>query len=283
VAGLTRPYAAGLTRPALRGGVGRALSGPPERAGVGRALLGPPERLLWTWLGGSLGLLSLSGSKAVTYLLPVMPAIAILAARSWVAASSTEAGEGGGDPLRTRRLLHAAVFFVIAALTPWAAGRFANQPVTTGEAVAFGALSGAWLWLAIGLRHRPAAYAWPRLVVATGATYAMAFALLGPPIARAHSARDLAGYLDARGSLPGTIYIMDERVSFVYYLRPEIRRALRADQIRSVSVEELAAMRPFPPDAIVALPADLAGRLSRVPQLANATRQAAGRYVVVSP
>ena len=252
-----------------------------ERAGVGRALSGPPKQLLWTWLGGSLVLLSLSGSKAVTYLLPVMPAIAILAARSWVAALA-EAGEGG-DPLRTRRLLHAAVFFVIAASTPWAASRFANQPVTTGEAVAFGALSGAWLWLAIGLRHRPAAYAWPRLVVATGATYAMAFALLGPPIAQAHSARDLAGYFNTPGSLPGTIYIMDGRVSFVYYLRPEVRHALRADQIRNVTVEQLAAMRPFPRDAVVAVPADLAGRLSRVPQLANATRQAAGRYVVVSP
>jgi len=65
--------------------------------------------------------------------------------------------------------------------------------------------------------------------------------------------------------------------------RPEVRQALRADQIRNVTVEQLAAMRPFPRDAVVALPADLAGRLSRVPQLANATRTAAGRYVVVSP
>jgi len=42
-------------------------------------------------------------------------------------------------------------------------------------------------------------------------------------------------------------------------------------------------MPSFPSDAVVALPADLAGRLSRVPQLANASRHAAGRYIVVKP
>ena len=76
---------------------------------------------------------------------------------------------------------------------------------------------------------------------------------------------------------------MDGRVSFVYYLRPEVRRELRDDQVQSVSVEQLSAMQPFPSDVVVAIPADLVGRLSRIPQLANASRQAAGRYVVVMP
>jgi hypothetical protein len=76
---------------------------------------------------------------------------------------------------------------------------------------------------------------------------------------------------------------MDGRVSFVYYLSPDVRRHLKDDQIQSVSVEQLSAMQPFPSDAVVALPADLSGRLSRIPQLANASRQAAGRYVVVKP
>jgi len=260
----------------LAGG-SRQAAGGSRRSAVGSR---QSEMLLWTWLLGALTLLSLSGSKAVTYVLPAMPAIAILAGRSWVAALSAETREGAGDP---RRLLHAALFFVIAALTPWGGSRFANQPVTTVEAVAFAVLSAAWLWLMITLRRRSAAYAWPRLVVATGATYAAAFVLLGPPIAQAHSARDLAGYFKSPESLPGTIFIMDERVSFVYYLRPDVRHALRADRIRSVSVEELASMKPFPRDAVVALPADLVGRLSRVPQLANASRRAAGRYVVVLP
>ena len=249
----------------------------------GKGIGGSAEILLWTWLVGAVVLLSLSGSKAVTYVLPAMPAIAILAARSWIAALSAESQDGAGNPLRSGILLHAALFFVIAALTPWAASRFGDQPVRAGEAVAFAVLSAVWLWLVISLRRRPAAYAWPRLIMATSATYVLAFALLGPPLAHAHSARDLAGYFSAPGRLPRTIYIMDGRVSFVYYLSPDVRRELKEEQVQSVSVEQLAAMQPFPSDAVVALPADLVGRLSRIPQLANASRQTAGRYVVVTP
>ena len=60
--------------------------------------------------------------------------------------------------------------------------------------------------------------------------------------ARAHSSRDLAGYFNSTERLPAMIFVFDQRVSFVYYLRPDVRRQLHADQIRSVSVEELAAM-----------------------------------------
>ena len=253
------------------------LSGEGGQAEGGRA-----EMLLWTWLLGSLALLSLSGSKAVTYVLPAMPAIAILAARSWVVALSAESPTGrrhASGPASSARgvvLRHCRADAVggtpICRSARHDGGGGGLRRVERRVAVADDRACG-----------RPAATAWPRLVVATGATYAMAFALLGPPMARAHSARDLAGYFNASGRLPGSIFIMDERVSFVYYLRPELRRELHADQIRSVSVEQLAAMQPFPRDAVVALPADLAGRLSRVPQLANAPHQAAGRYVVVSP
>ena len=241
-----------------------------------------PQLLLWTWLAGAVVVLSLSGSKAVTYVLPAMPAVAILAARTWVNALPSDTLDEGSQ-LRAARLWHAAIFFVVAGLTPWAASRFAAQPVGTVEVVGFLAAAATWAWLIITVPRGPASYAWPRLALATGGTYALAFALLGPPIAQAHSARDLATYFNASARLPSTIFIMDERVSFVFYLRPELRRELRPDQIRSVTVEELAAMRPFPPDAVVALPADLAGRLSRVPQLKEASRQIAGRYVVVAP
>jgi 4-amino-4-deoxy-L-arabinose transferase-like glycosyltransferase len=173
----------------------------------------PPTMFLWTWLVGAIILLSISASKAVTYVLPAMPAIAILAARS----------------LKTTR----------AWLTP---------------------------------------------VVATAAIYALALAVFGPSAARAHSARDLADYFNSAGRLPGTIFVFDQRVSFVYYLQPSLRNQLNTDQVRSVSVEQLAAMQPFPRDAVVTVPGDLAeSRLSRIPALAHAARHAAGRYVVVFP
>ena len=173
----------------------------------------PAHTFVWTWLGTAVALLTLSQSKAVTYILPAMPAIAILAAASVLTA-------------RTR--------VVIA--------------------------------------------------IASTATYLVALVTVGPSIARTHSARDLAGYFNASGRVPATIFVFDQRVSFVYYLRPEVRRQLRRDQIRSVSVEELASMQPFPRDAVVTVPADLAAtRLPRIPQLANARREMVGRYLVVSP
>jgi 4-amino-4-deoxy-L-arabinose transferase-like glycosyltransferase len=169
--------------------------------------------LLWTWLVGGVALLSLSQSKAVTYLMPVMPAIAILAAAS------------------------------LRAIRTWRAVSFA-----------------------------------------AAATYAVALFVFGPPMARTHSSRDLADYFNASGRLPASIFVFDQRVAFVYYLRPDVRRQLHADQVRSVSVEELVAMQPFPADAVVTVPTDLAApRLPQIPQLANASRRVAGRYLVVSP
>ncbi|HEY3158300.1 MAG TPA: glycosyltransferase family 39 protein [Vicinamibacterales bacterium] len=172
-----------------------------------------PELLLWTWLVGAVALLSLSESKAVTYVLPAMPAVAIMAAVSI-------------ERIRT----------------------------------------------------------WRIVPVITAATYAVALFVFGPAVARTHSSRDLAAYFNAAGQVPATIFVFDQRVSFVYYLRPELRHRLHQDGVRSVSVEELAAMEPFPPDAVVTVPIDLAApRLPRIPGLANAQHLVAGRYLVVTP
>src|SRR4029077_18850991 len=106
--------------------------------------------------------------------------------------------------------------------------------------------------------------AWLTPVVATAAIYALALAVFGPSAARAHSARDLADYFNSAGRLPGTIFVFDQRVSFIYYLQPSLRNPLDTDQVRSVSVQQFAAMQPFPRDAVVTVPADLAeNRLSR--------------------
>jgi hypothetical protein len=125
---------------------------------------------------------------------------------------------------------------------------------------------------------------WRVVLIGTAAAYAVALFVFGPAVARSHSARDLAGYFNEAGRVPATVFVFDQRVSFVYYLRPELRRQLHQDGVRSVSVEELAAMQPFPRDAVVTVPVDLAAsRLPRIPRLANAQRHVAGRYLVVSP
>ena len=244
---------------------------------------GSPELLVVTLLAGALALLSLSGSKASTYILPAMPAIAILAGRSWALGLAGEAVAVVDTRLRVGALAHAAVLFAVTALTPWAVGRYGDQPVSTGGALAFGVLSVVWLRTILGLRRCQAADAWPRLVMLTGATYALAFALFGSPLAQAHSSRDLATHLNATGRLPQTIYVMDGRVSFVYYLRPDLRRRMHTDQVQSVSAAQLAALASWPQDAVLTLPADLAQRIAGIPLLRDAPRRTAGRYLVVSP
>jgi 4-amino-4-deoxy-L-arabinose transferase len=172
-----------------------------------------PGKLLWIWPAASLVLLSLSNSKAVTYILPVLPAIAIAASRS------------------------------DTAVRQW-------RPVAMAMAV----------------------------------VYATAVITAGPSTARSHSAIDLTEYFNNAGQLPSRLFVMEYRVSFLYYLRPDVRARLHRDQVESFLGAELATMQPFPKDAVLALPADLAdARLARLPQLANAHRRQVGRYVLLSP
>jgi len=176
------------------------------------ALSDAPGKFLWIWPAASLVLLSLSNSKAVTYILPVMPAIAIVASRSDMAARQ-----------------------------------------------------------------------WRPVAIAMSVAYVTALITTGSSLARSHSAIDLTEYFNNAGQLPSRLFVMEYRVSFVYYLRPDIRARMQRNQIESFLGAELATMEPFPKDAVLALPADLAGdRLARLPQLANAHRRQVGRYLLIS-
>jgi len=178
-----------------------------------RALSDAPGKFLWIWPAASLVLLSLSNSKAVTYILPVMPAIAIVASRSDTAVRQ-----------------------------------------------------------------------WRLVAIAMAVVYVTALSTAGPSTARSHSAIDLTEYFNNAGQLPSRLFVMEYRVSFVYYLRPDVRAGMHRDQIESFLGAELATMQPFPKDAVLALPADLAdARLARLPQLANAHRKQVGRYLLISP
>jgi 4-amino-4-deoxy-L-arabinose transferase-like glycosyltransferase len=171
-----------------------------------------PGKLLWIWPVATLVLLSLSNSKAVTYILPVMPAVALVASRSYTAVRQ-----------------------------------------------------------------------WRLVAIAMAVVYVIALITAGSPLARSHSAIDLTEYFNNAGQLPNRLFVMEYRVSFVYYLRPDVRARMHRDQIESFLGAELATMQPFPKDVVLALPADLAdARLARLPQLANAQRKQVGRYLLIS-
>jgi hypothetical protein len=182
-------------------------------------------------------------------------------------------------------VLHVALFLVIGLSVPWAASRFAARSPDAFEFIAFAAVVTLGVWVALsGLGSKDSLAAWWRLALLTGSVYAASFAVVGPAVADAHSARDLAGYLNRVSRVPDTVYVMDMRMSFVFYLSRERRRELSAPgRVRNVGVQELEDLRPFPAGAVVALPADLARRLDSVPGLAGGRRERAGRYVVAFP
>lgn len=178
-----------------------------------QALSDAPGKLLWICAAASLVLLSLSNSKAVTYILPVMPVVALIASRS-----------------------HTAV------------------------------------------RH------WQPVAIAAAIIYAGAMVTAGPTLAYTHSSTDMTAHFDGEGHLPPRMFVMENRVAFVYYLRPDVRARMHRDQIENFTLDELEVIRPFPKEAVLALPADLADtRLERLPQLAEAYRMQVGRYLLISP
>ena len=178
-----------------------------------RLLSDAPGQFLWIWMVASLVLLSFSNSKAVTYALPVIPAVAIVAARS-------------DSMLRS----------------------------------------------------------WRPVAIAMTLVYLGAIVTAGPTVAYTHSSTDLTEHFNDEGRLPASMFVMENRVAFVYYLRPDVRARMHREQIQNFTLDELEAMRPFPKNAVLALPADLAdARLKRLPQLANGYRQRVGRYVLLSP
>jgi 4-amino-4-deoxy-L-arabinose transferase len=178
-----------------------------------RLVADAPGTFLWVWPAASVVLLSLSNSKAVTYALPIMPVIAIAAARSE------------------------------ALVRHWRPGAIAIAMVYVGA------------------------------IVAAGRT-----------LAYTHSSTDLTAYFNSEGRVPESMFVMENRVAFVYYLRPDVRARMHREQIQNFTLDELEAIRPFPKEAVLALPADLADvRLRRLPQLADGHRKQVGRYLLLSP
>jgi hypothetical protein len=235
--------------------------------------------LLWCWCGASFVLLTAAGSKLVTYALPVFPAVAIMAGHAWSRALS--ASVGAAPSMRWRVRAHALVFAAGAAAFPWAAGEVGEAAVSPlGWAVLL-LISGAWLWLGV-VASRPAPRLWLGVTAGTAVTYGAALFLLAPAIAHAHSGRDLALHLNASAAMPANMLVVGDRVgSMVFYLRPELRRALTAANLRSVAPS--AAHGLAASAQLIAAPAGLRDRLADDLSDWIGGETAAGRYVVFRP
>jgi hypothetical protein len=200
-----------------------------------------PLVLLGCWLLGGTLLLSLSHSKSATYLWPLFPAVAMLAAVAW-----TRLWEGTLS--RPARRLLAGVFWmtslggpaVLPATLLVAQERIGSWrlPPALWLAVALVAIA-CWIplgfWLAGRLRTALGAGV---LVMAAHFLFIMTIVL--PHLAEGLSARELAVYFNRQGRLPPRLLLAEQRIgSLVFYLDPPLRAGLQAGQLRPIALPEM--------------------------------------------
>jgi 4-amino-4-deoxy-L-arabinose transferase-like glycosyltransferase len=204
------------------------------------------ERLLWAWLAADLVVLSLAGSKLATYLLPALPAVAALAAMTLARRDAMP-----GATHRTMDVAAVASALLAVAAPPLAAWWL-------GAAAPPGA---AWLWAAVPCALLMTSRVWAsgpadRLLVVTAA--ALTAVSLGtlPMLAARLTAQPLAVLVNQSGRVPARLLIVDEGIgSFVFYLRPDLRRSLDASRIARVSRFSLGDVEARDGD-VVAIAAD---------------------------
>ena len=207
------------------------------------------ERLVWSWLVADLLLLSVAGSKLATYLLPAFPAVALLAARAL-----------GEDTVAARRGTPAWIFWVTALLPAAGLAYYVADagllPAAAGLAAACAPLAvAAWALRVAGAPARP-----ERLAIVT-VTALLAVAIAVRPLTAVQlTAKSLARDVNARGTMPRLLVVVDEGIgSFLFYLEPDLRRGLTPERVRRTSRFSLADFFGAP-DVLVAIAGDrLAG------------------------
>jgi hypothetical protein len=232
--------------------------------------------LLWCWLIGCTLLLSAARSKMVTYVWPVFPPVAILAAVGWVRLI-----EGTLSPA-ARRMLRST--FVVSCVTgpvvlPAAllvvrsefALRFSWAVWTVVCLAAAGAVAPLCFWLAGRLRAALVA-----AMISVAVQFAVIMTAVLPSVAATASARELAGHFNRLGQMPPQLLVAEERIgSLVFYLHPRLRHGLSRDRLRQVHLAELGDAHP---GTVVALPERQVHRAGRGLDLRRVAYRQVGRY-----
>lgn len=236
-----------------------------DRRRTSQPALDPLHRDAIVWLLcqliGCTLLLSLAGSKLATYLWPVFPSVAILAAYAWRrwlnGGLSPAAAVMMRQTLLTSCVCGPIVFLPVAFVA--AEKLDLRLPAPVWWVVAAAALSPLVVlavWRRWGLRN-----AMGTAVATTALQFAMAILFVLPPAAEQLSARRLAHFFNEQTALPENVRIVDERVgSLVFYLRPELRTDLRPGRIARISAR-LACCEPRPLTLVV--PENRLARLRR--------------------
>lgn len=232
------------------------------------------------WFTGGTIFFSLAGSKLVTYVLPVMPALAVLCAAAWTGDSPR--ARGGGPSRVAARAGAVAQAVLMSALVPLSLvvieRHFALEvgrriwPWTL--ALAAGWWTVAWLsWR----ERRVAAMGGAAALIA--ATLYLCLLALGPVVSDHYSARALAQHFNARGAFPGRLLVVNERIgSLVFYLDDDLARGLTPDRVANAGPADIFRPRQPVDGLLVAVPMLELPRLSRFVDPDAVPFETAGHY-----
>lgn len=212
-------------------------------AAVRSARLNPLRLVVWAWLAIALVFLSIGESKLVTYALPLFPALAILAGE-YVDRTPRPAGFS----------VHVATLAILPALglvgIQWKYG--AAHPWLWAPVAICSALT-----IAAGLRGSRADDPARRVswIAAMSIAALAGMVTVSPRAAEWMTARSLAAALNAEGSLPPRVTVVDERIgSLVFYLDPPLRAEATRERLDEASLAEaIARVRVDPPEAAIAV------------------------------
>ena len=198
-----------------------------------------PLLFLGCWLVGCTLFLTMAGSKFGTYIWPVFPAVAILAAVVWarkIEGSLSPAARRWMTPIICLTGLLGllgmpATFAVTQIAMPM---RFSSAAWALGIAAATTSLLPLWTWFRGQDR-------WTLALAATAIYVQLAVMLFCAlsPVAAGLSGRDLAEYLNRTRQLPSRLFFAQERLgSVVFYLDPDLRRGLQPGQMLNLDIDD---------------------------------------------
>jgi len=235
-----------------------------------------PTLLLWCWLIGGAIFFTAARSKLVTYLWPVFPAAAILAAIGWARLIDGTLTDGARR-LWTWTFLPCSLAApaVLAAALIVVQREFAVQfswptwmaTILTGFA--------AWVplgfWLAGRLRATLSA-----AVLSAAAQFAVVMALVLPQVGEAASARQLADHFNRLGQVPPQLLTVEARLgSLVFYLNPALRAGLQQGQVQPAKLAQLPRPKA---DAVLVLPERKVRQAGRYLDLSGVAYLPVGHY-----
>jgi len=240
-----------------------------------------PVLLLGCWFVGCTLFLMLSRSKFATYVWPVFPAIATLAAIAWVRKIDGALSDGarrwmGRIVWSTCLVGPLALPAVFAATRIASPVRYSRPEWMLAVTAGLTSLAPLWSWR----RGRD------RLTVALAATSVcgqmavLLFCAL-PSVAGMLTGRDLADYCNRTRQLPSRLLLAREQVgSVVFYLDPDLRRRLQPGQITEQGIENPLPLPAWDTKEWIVIPERYVRAASRCYDLSEPPFEQAGRFRV---